>query len=137
MQLLLDTHIWVWSVLEPHKLTSEVHRAISDPRNTRFLSPVSIWEFVVLLEKKRLTINQDFGQWFGQSKSVLKLQEVPVDWRVVHEMRFVMLGYRDPADRFLAATTIANDLTLVTADQRLLQIPSKLWVIHEPLRALA
>lgn len=79
MQLLLDTHIWVWSVPEPHKLTSEVHRAISDPRNTRFLSPVSIWEFVVLLEKKRLTINQDFGQWFGQSKSILKLQEVHVD----------------------------------------------------------
>jgi PIN domain nuclease of toxin-antitoxin system len=39
------------------------------------------------------------------------------------EVRFVMLGYRDPADRFLAATARAHDLTLVTADQRLLRVP--------------
>lgn len=38
-------------------------------------------------------------------------------------MRFVMLGYKDPADRFLAATAQAYDLTLVTADERLLCVP--------------
>jgi PIN domain nuclease of toxin-antitoxin system len=34
-----------------------------------------------------------------------------------------MLGYRDPADRFLVATAKVYDLTLVTADERLLRVP--------------
>jgi PIN domain nuclease of toxin-antitoxin system len=122
MRLLLDTHIWLWAYLEPHKLSSEVQRVLSDPVNVRLLSPVSIWECIVLLEKKRIALHQDFGDWFEQSKATLELEEAPLDWRIVREMRFVLLDHRDPADRFLAATAIAYDLTLVTADQRLLQI---------------
>jgi len=122
MRLLLDTHIWLWAYLEPHRLTSEVHRALTDPGNVRLLSAVSVWEFIVLLEKKRITLGQDFGGWFAQSKATLELKEAPLDWKIVREMRFVMLGHKDPADRFLAATAITYDLTLVTADQRLLQV---------------
>jgi PIN domain nuclease of toxin-antitoxin system len=123
MRLLLDTHIWLWSTLEPHKLSSEVHQALSDTANVCYLSPVSIWEVVLLLEKKQIDIRQDFGQWFEQSQVEFALQEVPLDWKVVHEMRFLSLDYKDPADRFLAATARAYDLTLVTADRRLLNVP--------------
>jgi PIN domain nuclease of toxin-antitoxin system len=123
MRLLLDTHIWLWSFREPHKLSSEVHRAVADPRNIRFLSPVSIWEAIILLEKKRIAVNEDFGKFFEQTRSELDLQEAPLDWKVVREMRSIMLGYKDPADRFLAATARAHDMTLVTADQRLLSRP--------------
>jgi PIN domain nuclease of toxin-antitoxin system len=122
MRLLLDTHIWLWSYLEPHKLSSEVQQAISDAGNSRYLSSISIWEAILLLEKKKIEIKQDFGEWFERTRFELSLQEAPLDWKVVHELRFMMLGYKDPADRFLAATAKAYDLTLVTADQRLLQI---------------
>jgi len=123
MRLLLDTHIWLWSTNEPHKLTSEVHRAITDPGNTCYLSPVSIWEVIILLEKKRIDIDRDFGKWFEKSCVDFELQEAPLDWKVVHELRFMMPGHKDPADRFLAATAKVHDLMLVTADQRLLNIP--------------
>jgi PIN domain nuclease of toxin-antitoxin system len=123
MRLLLDTHIWLWSFREPHKLSSEVHRAIGDWQNGRFLSPISIWEATLLLEKKKIAIHEDFGRFFEQTRSELDLQEAPLDWKIVHEMRFLMLGYKDPADRFLAATARAYDMTLVTADQRLLRLP--------------
>jgi PIN domain nuclease of toxin-antitoxin system len=123
MRLLLDTHIWLWSFREPHKLSSDVYRVIADPRNGRYLSPVSIWEATILLEKKRIAIKENFGQFFERTRIELDLQEAPLDWNVVHEMRFMMLGHKDPADRFLAATARAHDMTLVTADQRLLNIP--------------
>ncbi|MGB7437950.1 MAG: type II toxin-antitoxin system VapC family toxin [Candidatus Acidiferrum sp.] len=123
MQLLLDTHIWLWAFREPHRLSSEVHRAITEPSNSRFLSPISIWETILLLEKRKIVIHDDFGQFFDQTRSELDLQEAALDWRVMHEVRFVMLGYKDPADRFLVATARAYDLTLVTADERLLRVP--------------
>jgi len=122
MNLLLDTHIWLWGYLEPHKLTSEVARELANPENSCFLSPVSIWETVVLLEKRRFELHQDFGHWFRKSREELHLMEAPITWEVAHELRFTMLGHRDPADRFLVATAKVYDLTLVTADERLMQV---------------
>ena len=122
MNLLLDTHIWLWGYLEPHKLTSEVARELANPENSRFLSPVNIWETVVLLEKRQFELHQDFGQWFRKSREELHLMEAPITWEVAHELRFTMLGHRDPADRFLVATAKVYDLTLVTADERLTQV---------------
>jgi PIN domain nuclease of toxin-antitoxin system len=123
VKLLLDTHIWIWNYTAPEKLTSEVAREIANPEHERFLSPVSIWEMVMLLEKKRIELNQDFGEWFLQSKQDLNLLEAPLTWEVAHELRFTMLGHRDPGDRFLVATAKAFDLTLVTSDERLINVP--------------
>ncbi len=123
MKLLLDTHIWIWSNVEAHKLSSEVMRELSSPENERYLSAVSVWEVILLLEKKRVQLNGDLGEWFEKSKLELGLIEVPLNWEIAHEIRYTILGYRDPADRFLVATAKVYDLTLVTADERLMQIP--------------
>ena len=124
MKLLLDTHIWIWSNVEAHKLSSEVMRELSSPENERYLSAVSVWEVILLLEKKRVQLNGDLGEWFEKSKLELGLIEVPLNWEIAHEIRNTILGYRDPADRFLVATAKVYDLTLVTADERLMRIPN-------------
>lgn len=123
MRLLLDTHVWIWSSLEPNKIASRVALEIANAEHDRYLSPVSVWEMVMLLERKRIHLNKDFGEWFIQSKQDLNLLEAPLTWEVAQELRFTMLGYRDPGDRFLVATAKAFDMTLVTADERLMNVP--------------
>ena len=123
MKLLLDTHIWIWSDVEAHRLSSEVARELASPENGIFLSAVSVWEAILLLEKKRIRLNGDFGEWFKKSKVGLDLIELPLNWEIAHEIRYTALGYRDPGDRFLVATAKLYDLTLVTADERLMKIP--------------
>jgi PIN domain nuclease of toxin-antitoxin system len=123
MKLLLDTHIWLWIHKEPWKLTSEVNQSLADPENDLWLSPVSIWELVVLLEKRRVSIHEDMNQWVEKSKRELSLQEAPFSWEVALETRFTVLRHRDPADRFLVATAKVYELTLVTADERLMHVP--------------
>jgi PIN domain nuclease of toxin-antitoxin system len=88
---------------EPHKLSSFVHQALYEPANERFLSPVSIWEVTVLLEKKRITLDADFGEWFARTTADLELTEAYLSWQVVHEVRYILPNHRDAADRFLAA----------------------------------
>jgi PIN domain nuclease of toxin-antitoxin system len=80
-------------------------------------------EAILLLEKKRTRLNGDFGEWFKKSKLELGLIQVPLSWEIAHEIRYTVLGHRDPGDRFLVATAKVYDLTLVTADERLMQIP--------------
>ena len=120
MNLLLDTHIWIWNDLEPWKITSEVNRELASPDNRLWLSPVSIWEAIVLLEKGRISLKQNLRVWVEESVKALQLQEAALTWEVAHELRFTLLPHRDPADRFLAATAKAYDLALITSDERLL-----------------
>ena len=122
MRLLLDTHIWIWSDLEPWRLTSDITRILSDTENELWLSPISVWELIVHVEKKRITLEKDVLTWIAASKQELSLREAPMSWAVAEELRFVVLRHRDPADRFLVATARVQDLTLVTADRTLMEI---------------
>jgi PIN domain nuclease of toxin-antitoxin system len=121
MKLLLDTHIWLWIHREPWKLASEVSRSITDPETELWLSPVSVWEFVLLLEKKRVILLEETNVWIEKSKKELALQEAAFSWAVADELRYTLLDHRDPADRILVATAKVFELTLVTADERLMR----------------
>jgi PIN domain nuclease of toxin-antitoxin system len=123
MRYLLDTHIWLWMLREPHKLSSLVHQALHDPSNERYLSPISIWEVTVLLEKKRIAMHEDFAVWFARTSEDVELIEAALNWGIAHNMRYILPNHKDPADRFLAATAVAYDLTLVTTDQKMIGVP--------------
>lgn len=122
MRFLLDTHIWIWSYFEPQKLTSAIARELTDPAHDRFLSPISVWEAVLLLEKNRFQIVEDFPDWFKNSTTDLNITEAPLNWEVAKEARSVELGHKDPADRLLVATARVYQYTLVTADKRLMNV---------------
>jgi len=64
MKLLLDTHIWLWSVANSERLSRRLFRAINDPRNELWISPISTWEIVLLYEKGRLKLADGPESWF-------------------------------------------------------------------------
>jgi PIN domain nuclease of toxin-antitoxin system len=123
MNLLLDAHIWIWNDLQPERISSQVAQELASSSNDLWLSPVSIWELALLLEKKRIAIPLEFHIWVAESARDLQLKEVPFTWDVAQELRFTQVPHKDPADRFIAATARVYDMTLVTSDQRLLQVP--------------
>jgi PIN domain nuclease of toxin-antitoxin system len=123
MNLLLDTHIWIWNHLEPWRVSARVHAALSDARNELWLSPVSIWELGQLLRRGRIRLRWEFGSWLEESVRALQLREASFTWRVAAELKALAIGHEDPADRFLVATAKTFDLTLVTADERLISVP--------------
>lgn len=124
MNLLLDTHIWIWNDLQPENISSQVALELARSSNELWLSPVSIWELALLLEKKRISIPQEFHLWVAESARDLELKEAPFTWEVAQELRFTQVPHKDPGDRFLAATAKVFDMTLVTSDQRLLNVPN-------------
>ncbi len=67
VKLLLDTHIWLWSTLEPQRLTRRVDKALADPANELWLSPVSVGELIVLLRKGRLRLPNDVAAWVAKT----------------------------------------------------------------------
>ena len=63
MNLLLDTHIWLWALLEPERLPPGAARAIADPGNRCSLSSLTIWEAMLLAERRRIEIDDDGEAW--------------------------------------------------------------------------
>src|ERR1035438_1968336 len=121
MKLLLDTHIWVWSVLDPKRLSARLTAALENPKNELWLSPISLWEVLMLSQKNRLTLHPNAQAWIVNALDVIPMREAPITYQVAQETARVQLPHRDPADRFLVATARVFDLTLVTADEHLLK----------------
>ncbi len=118
MKLLLDTHIWLWSVLEPKKLGRRVQAELQGEANELWLSPISVWEAMTLSEKGRLDIPGDRQAWIERAS--MPFREASLTREVVIATGKLVIDHADPADRFLAATARTLGLTLVTADQKLL-----------------
>lgn len=118
---MLDTHIWLWSAGEPERLAPRIAAALVDPGNERWVSPISIWEILMLAQKGRISFSEDADAWVARSLRESGLNEALLTTEVMLATRQLSLSHRDPADLFLAATAKVFDLTLVTADARLLQ----------------
>jgi PIN domain nuclease of toxin-antitoxin system len=121
MKLLLDTHIWLWSLAEPHRLSARVAKEMDNRQNELWLSPISMWEAFLLFRKKRVQISTDFSAWLAASLSVLPVMEAPLTFEVARTLLTIGLPHEDPADLFLAATAKAFGLTLITADRHLIK----------------
>ncbi|MGA8761544.1 MAG: type II toxin-antitoxin system VapC family toxin [Candidatus Sulfotelmatobacter sp.] len=117
MNLLLDTHIWIWSKLVPKRLSPRATAELSNSNNELWLSPVSVWEALTLMQKGRIRVEDPFT-WVERAAE--QLREAPLTNEIVRIGLAIPLPHADPADRFLAATAKVLKLTLVTADQRLL-----------------
>ncbi len=123
MRFLLDTHIWLWSLLEPEKLHQHIRDILEDSHNEFFLSPISVWETLVLAKKNRIQIDCVPEEWVVKALKKSPVQEVPLTHTIAMKSRAIVLPHEDPADRFIAATAWEYGLTLITVDRRLKNSP--------------
>ena len=118
MRLLLDTHIWLWSLRDPERLGVRVREELSNAENELWLSPINTWEALTLNAKGRIRLHGNLAEWVA--KAIAPFREAPLTHEIALAARQLPLPQQDPADRFLAATAQVLDLTLVTADASLL-----------------
>lgn len=120
MKLLLDTHIWIWGASDPSRLGRHMRTLFAAPGTELWLSPISIWELVLLLEKGRLGSSLSVTSWLAMAGEQLVWHHAPFTSDVAVEAAGLQLPHRDPSDRLLLATARWYGLTLVTADENLL-----------------
>jgi PIN domain nuclease of toxin-antitoxin system len=86
-----------------------------------WLSPISVWETSLLVERGRLEIDTAPRAWIQDAIAASGIGEASLNHEVALQSREVGLRHDDPADRFIAATASVYQLILVTADERLLR----------------
>ena len=123
MKLLLDTHVWLWSILTPERLSRRMRETLVSQENELWLSPISLWETLLLAERGRLELDAEPHAWIQEARNTGPVAEAPLTFDVALASRPISLPHGDPADRFIAATALVYGLTLATADRRLSQCP--------------
>ncbi|HKT46616.1 MAG TPA: type II toxin-antitoxin system VapC family toxin [Candidatus Acidoferrales bacterium] len=118
MRLLLDTHIWIWLATQSERL--KIRDVLRNPSNELWLSPLNTWEVLTLCRKKRIALDRDAADWVEAATA--GTHEAPLTRQVVLAAHDLPL-HDDPVDRFLAATALVYELVLVTADDKLLNLP--------------
>lgn len=116
MNLLLDTHAFLWAVDDDSRLSSAARAAIIDGRNVVYISAATAWEIAIKRGTGKLKIpHNDYLE-------ELRLHRfTPLSITTEHALAVegLPLHHKDPFDRLLIAQAQAEHLTLVTRDQRL------------------
>ncbi len=120
VKLLLDTHVWVWSSLEPKRVSRRVQTELDRSTNEVWVSPLSSWEVLLLHRKGRIQLPAGPSRWLDAVWGEGIFREAPITQEVASNMFNVWLPHQDPIDNLLAATARAYGLTLVTADEAML-----------------
>lgn len=116
---LLDTHIWFWHLTGSERLPDGLRNAIDTTLRELWLSPISVWELGMLADRDRVHLTTGFREFVDEAQRRFPVQEAALTREVALVSGEVALPHRDPADRFLAATAVVHDLTLLTVDERL------------------
>jgi PIN domain nuclease of toxin-antitoxin system len=127
VKYLLDTHVWIWWNMRPEKLSARVRSLISNTAKYEelLLSAISVWEFCKLLQKKKLTVSIDSENWIRIALEMPKLQLVSLSPSIAYRSTVLPQPFHDdPADQIIVATTLEENATIITSDERLLSYKS-------------
>jgi PIN domain nuclease of toxin-antitoxin system len=121
MRLVLDTHVWLWALLEPAKLSPAIRSALGARDNQILLSAVSLWEVLELAAKKRIAIDGDATAWIVSRLRGSPVQVVALTQDIIFAAHGLELKHKDPADRWIVATAQTHSAALATVDRMLLE----------------
>ena len=114
-RLLLDTHVFVWSLSKVAELADNARAAIADPRNDVFVSAITGWEISVKRAKGRIRAPDNLEALVTERG----FAHLPLTFHHAEQAGNLPMHHRDPFDRFLIAQAQAEGLVLVTRDARI------------------
>lgn len=127
MDLLLDTHAFLWFVTGDKRLSRKARHQLSDDQARLFISVASVWEMAIKVSLDRLGLPTSLTEYISE-----KLQSgfhlFPVEWRHAAAVSQIPFHHRDPFDRLLIAQSIQEEIPIVSADVVFRKYPVKvIW----------
>lgn len=114
MRLLLDTHAFLWFVLNDAQLSVPARTAISDPANDVLVSPATYWEIAIKVSTGKYTLASPYQDFIQHNLDANDFEILPIDVRHTARVAAMPFHHKDPFDRLLIAQALAEDISLVS-----------------------
>lgn len=115
MNLLLDTHVLLWWLDDPRRLSPNAIAAISDDGNGVFVSAAVVWEIIIKKALNKLTVPDDIVDVISQNR----FNRLAITIEQALAVEKLPMHHRDPFDRILVAQAMVEGMTLVHRDQEI------------------
>lgn len=115
MIVAVDTHALLWWTLEPAKLGAKA-RAALDGAERIGVPAIVFWEVALLARLGKITLGSSTADWLRDVRSIARIEPLPLTPEIAVAADALVM-HPDPADRFIVATAIQQQLSLVTKDK--------------------
>jgi len=116
MRLLLDTHTFLWFILNDPRLSARATGLISDPNNEIEISPASYWEIAIKISIGKCSLGEPVADFFDREIAANQFRILPIEPRHVAPLAVMLFHHRDPFDRLIISQAMAEQIPVVSAD---------------------
>lgn len=116
MNILLDTHTFIWFIENHQSLDRHARAVIEDSRSTVFLSIASVWEMAIKVSLNKLHLTEPFQSFIPAQLIQNDITLLGITIAHALSVATLPLHHRDPFDRLLIAQSIVEQIPLVSAD---------------------
>ena len=128
MRLLLDTHAFLWFVLDDARLSSVARDAIAEPANRVLVSPATLWEIAIKVSLGKYRLPTEYGAFVEQQLAANGFELLPIGVSHMAVLANLPFYHRDPFDRLLVAQAFVEGMPLVSSDTAMDQYAvHRLW----------
>ena len=118
MDLLLDTHTFLWYTGGKPELSNVVRELIEDARNDKWISIASPWEIAIKVSiGKGIELHVPFGELFPDQVLHNGFDFLTLRWEHLRQVATLPMHHRDPFDRLIIAQGLTENMAVVSADQ--------------------
>ena len=115
MDLLLDTHAFIWFLNGDNQLPTSIKDTIAATSNKCFLSIASLWEIAIKSSLNKLELQGDFNQ-IANFLNDNDIELLPITFEHIQRLLQLDFYHRDPFDRIIIAQALTENLTIATKD---------------------
>jgi PIN domain nuclease of toxin-antitoxin system len=118
VKVLLDTHTFLWFVLDDPDLSQAAKRVIEDSSNRILISPASYWEIAIKISVGKYRLNSTYEDFWRNGMLDNKFDVLHIELRHTARLLDLPLHHKDPFDRLVIAQSLAEDIPVVGRDPR-------------------
>lgn len=119
MRLLLDTHAFLWFVLDDPRLSPTAGESISEAANVFEVSPATLWEIAIKIRLGKYALPEPFASFVERELSANQFHLLPIEPKHVAVLTTLPFHHRDPFDRLLVAQAMVEHIPLISRDAAL------------------
>lgn len=119
MRLLLDTHVALWAVAEPSRLSAESRQLIEHRDNELFFSIASAWELAIKSSRDKIRLPADVASFVSGLLDQLDATLAQIRLEHIGRVEALPFHHSDPFDRLLVAQAMCDGMILISADRAL------------------
>jgi PIN domain nuclease of toxin-antitoxin system len=116
VNLLLDTHTFLWFCQDDRALSKTARTTIEDPANSKFVSVASCWELAIKAGLGKLNLGEPSATYIPNALARTGIQLLPIDLSHATAVESLPLHHKDPFDRMLIAQAMIEAMPIVSKD---------------------